>query len=593
MTAPESPRATWLFLWGLITPYRGSLALVALALIIQAVARLAAPWPLKVVLDSVLGGVPLAPPLDRLVGGHTPLAILDIAVAATIVFACIEAAAGYSSAYYTSSVGQWVAHDLRQLLYAHLQRLSLSFHDRRQVGPLISTITDDVRSVQDFASQSLVTMVVDMLTIVGVLVVMFSLNWNFTLIALSVTPLLALFVYRLRHLVRASAHDVRRRQSEIVTIVQEGLTAIRVVKAFAQGAFERQRLDAKSLESVEAGLRARRLRALLPSMVTVLVAGGTGAVLWFGGRLVLDGRMTAGALVVFLVYLSRLFTPIQALARTSTQISQASVGLERVREVLAADERLARAPDARVLTHVTGRVEFREVSFGYVPERLVLQDVSLIAEPGQMIGLVGRSGSGKSTLASLIPRFYDVVSGQVLVDGHDVRSVTARSLRRHIAVVLQETQLFHASVWQNIAYGNAGASLDEVIEAARMAHAHSFIEALPDGYDTIVGQGGVPLSGGQRQRIGIARAMIRRAPIVVLDEPTSGLDAESEALVFDAFERLLAERTAFVIAHRLATIRRADQILVLDQGRIVERGTHDELAGAGGLYAMLLEERER
>lgn len=589
----NGPRATWQFLWDLITPYRGSLTLVALALLVQAVARLAAPWPLKVVLDSVFGGMSLPSALQRLTGDGTPLTVLNAAVIATVAIALVEASAGYASAYHTASVGQWVAHDLRQLLYAHLQRLSLSFHDRRQVGPLISTITDDVRAVQDFASQSLVTMVVDVLTIVGVLVVMLSLNWNFTLIALSVTPLLALFVYRLRHLVRASTHDVRRRQSEIVSIVQEGLTAIRVVKAFAQGAFERQRLDAKSLESVEAGLRARRLRALLPSMVTVLVATGTAAVLWFGGRLVLEGRMTAGALVVFLAYLGRLFTPIQALARTSTQVAQASVGLERVREVLAVDERLTRAPDARVLTRVAGAVEFRNVSFAYVPGRPVLQDISLVATPGEMIGLVGRSGSGKSTLASLIPRFYDPTAGQVLVDGIDVRHVTARSLRKHIAVVLQETQLFHAPVWQNIAYGSPEATREDIVAAATEAHAHAFIEALPDGYDTIVGQGGAPLSGGQRQRIGIARAMIRRASIVVLDEPTSGLDAESEALVFDAFDRLLADRTAFVIAHRLATIRRADRILVLDHGRIVERGTHDTLSRAGGLYALLLEERER
>jgi subfamily B ATP-binding cassette protein MsbA len=328
-------------------------------------------------------------------------------------------------------------------------------------------------------------------------------------------------------------------------------------------------------------------------MVTVLVAGGTGAVLWFGARLVLEERMSAGALLVFLAYLSRLFTPIQALARTSTQVAQASVGIERVREVLAADERLARAPDARVLTAVEGYVEFQQVTFAYEPGRPVLQDISLVATPGQMIGLVGRSGSGKSTLASLIARFYDPLSGQILVDGVDIRQVTARSLRKHIAIVLQETQLFHAPVWQNIAYGSPDATRDDIVAAAGQAHAHGFIEALPEGYDTIIGQGGTPLSGGQRQRIGIARAMIRRAPIVLLDEPTSGLDAESEALVFDAFDRLLAEGTSFVIAHRLATIRRADQILVLDEGRIVERGTHAALAASGGLYAALLEERER
>ncbi len=586
----ETATPTWRFLLQLVRPYRGSLALVVLALGTQTLARLASPWPLKVVLDSVLGGEPLPGTLARLVG-TAPLTVLNVACAATVVIAVVEAGAGYASAFYTASVGQWVAHDLRQLIYSHLQRLSLSFYDRRQVGPLISTITDDVRAVQDFTSQQLVSMAVDLLTIVGVLVVMFSLNWNFTLVALSVTPLLALLVYRLRYLLKASTHDVRRHQSELVSIVQEGLTSIRVVKAFAQGAFERQRLDAKSLESVEAGLRARRIRALLPSAVTLLVATGTAAILWYGGRLVLAGAMTAGSLVVFLAYLGRLFTPIQTLARTSTAIAQASVGLERVREILAADERLPRAPDGREIGDVRGRVEFRHVTFAYEPGRPVLEDVSFVAEPGQLVGLVGRSGSGKSTLASLIPRFYDVASGHVLVDDVDVRQVTARSLRRHIAFVLQETQLFHAPVWQNIAYGRPDATREQIVAAATAAHAHEFIEALPDGYDTLVGQGGVPLSGGQRQRIGIARALVRDARIVLLDEPTSGLDTESEGLVFDAFERLLEGRTAFVIAHRLTTIRRADLILVLDRGRIIERGTHAELVALRGLYATLWEEQ--
>lgn len=590
MTSSPAPLSSWRFTLRLVSPHGGSLALVVAAMAVQTLARLASPWPLKVVLDSVLGSEPLPSMLAALVPDSPPVMVLNLAVGATIAIALVEATAGYVAAYASASVGQYVAHDLRQTVYAHLQRLSLSFFDRRQIGPLISTITDDVKAVQEFASQSLVTMVVDVLTIAGVLVVMLSLNWNFTLVALSVTPLLALFVYRLRHLLRTSTHDVRRRQAEIVSVVQEGLSSIRVVKAFAQGEFERQRLDATSLASVDASLRARRLRALLPSVVTVLVATGTAAVLWFGARLVMQGAMTAGSLVVFLAYLARLFTPIQALARTSTTVAQASVGLERVRDLLATDERLPRAASPRRLDRVRGLVEFRHVSFAYVPGRPVLHDVSLVAEPGQLIGLVGRSGSGKSTLASLIPRFYDVSAGQVLVDGIDVREVRARDLRRHIAFVLQDTQLFHAPVWQNIAYGRPDATRAEIVAAATQAHAHAFIEALPDGYDTIVGPGGQPLSGGQRQRIGIARALIRDAAIVLLDEPTSGLDAESEALVMDAFARLLAGRTAFVIAHRLATVRHADQILVLDAGRVVERGTHEELVALGGVYADMVDE---
>jgi subfamily B ATP-binding cassette protein MsbA len=577
------------FSLGLIRPYLKWLLIVTGAMVIEIAMGLAAPWPLKIVLDSVFGETPLPPAVISLAGGDLDrLERLNVAVIATVGIALLQAASAYVNAYYTVSIGQWIAHDLRLGVYSHLQRLSMSYYDKQQVGPLISTITDDINAVQEFASTSLLDIAIDVLTIAGMLAVMFMLDWQFTVVALVATPLLAVFVFRLRSVIREATRDVRRRQSEIVSIVQEGLGAIRVVKAFAQGAFERQRLGAKSVESVEAALYARRVRSLLGPAVTGMVALGTAAVLWFGARQVLEGAMTAGELVVFLAYLGRLFRPIQGLARASTNIAQAAVGLERVKAVLDADERLPRSPTATTLEQVQGRVEFRGVSFGYDPRRPVLRDITFAVAPGQLVGLVGRSGSGKSTLVTLIPRFYDPQAGVVSIDGVDVREFTIRSLRRRIGFVLQDTQLFHAPVWQNIAYGAPDATREQIVEAARLAQAHEFIEALPDGYDTMLGHGGLTLSGGQRQRLGIARAMVRDAAILILDEPSSGLDAEAERLVFEGLTRLLADRTTFVIAHRLATVRRADVILVLDDGRVVEQGTHVELIAREGLYAELV-----
>jgi subfamily B ATP-binding cassette protein MsbA len=572
----------------LVRPYWKWLVIVVVAMLVETAMGLASPWPLKIVLDSVFDGNPLPPAVAAIAGGPLDrFAALNVAVVATVVIALLQSASAYLNAYYTVSIGQWIAHDLRHSVYAHLQRLSLSYYDKQQVGPLISTITDDINAVQDFASTSLLDIVIDGLTIAGMLAVMFTLNWRFTIVALAVVPLIVLFAVRLRGVVKQATRDLRQKQSEIVTIVQEGLGAIRVVKAFAQGRFERARLDAKSVESVEAALYARRVRSLLGPVVTGVVAIGTAAVLWFGARQVLAGAMTAGALVVFMTYLGKLFRPIQDLAKASTNIAQAAVGLERVMAVLDADERLPRAAHPIALDRADGRVEFRGVTFGYDPTRPVLTDLSFVVEPGQLVGLVGPSGSGKSTLVSLIPRFYDANAGAVLIDGHDVRDLRIGSLRRQIGFVLQETQLFYAPIWQNISYGQPDATREQIIRAAELAQAHAFIEQLPNGYDTIVGPGGLALSGGQKQRLGIARAIVREASIVILDEPSSGLDAESERLVFEGLDRLLAGKTTFVIAHRLSTIRNADVIFVLDRGRIVERGRHDALVAQGGLYAEL------
>jgi subfamily B ATP-binding cassette protein MsbA len=428
---------------------------------------------------------------------------------------------------------------------------------------------------------------INSLTLVGMLGVMLYLNWRFTLIALSVAPFLFLVVLSYTRRIKKASREVRKKEGEIVSVMQEVLSSIRVVKAFAREDYEQKRLEEESLEGVEIGLRARALKAKLAPLVEVIVAVGTCLVLWFGARMVLSGALSAGSLVVFILYLGKMYKPMQQLSKMTDAYSKAVVGYERIREILDTHNEIKDIPGARRAPKFKGGIAFEDVSFGYEPDILVLKDVAFNIEPGQVAALVGPTGAGKSTIISLIPRFYDPTLGVVKVDGQDVRRFQQKSLRQQISFVLQETLLFHGPIWNNIAYGKPEATRSEILRAAEMANASEFIEKLPDGFNTILGERGVTLSGGQRQRIAIARALIRNTPILILDEPSSGLDAASEKLVFEALDRLMEGKTSIVIAHRLSTIRRANCIFVLQSGAIVERGNDDELMRAGGLYAEL------
>jgi len=573
-----------------------ALSVAFLAVLIEGAASLFDPWPIKIVLDYALGSRPMPEWIAGVVRktfGEGTLAIIYFAAIATVVVAAVGAVASYTQNYLTTKVGQMVMLDLRQMLYHHIQRLSLSFYDRTKIGDLISRVTTDVDAIQNFVSTALLGIVVNALTLVGMLAVMFYFNWRFTLIALSVAPILFLQVYTLTRRIKQATRAVRKKESEIVSVVAETLSSIRVVKAFAREDYEEKRLEKETLESIEMTLRARSIKARLAPIVDVLVAIGTCIVLWYGARLVLEGQLTPGALVVFLLYLGKMYKPMRDLSKMTDTVSKAVIGAERIRELIRLEDRVCDRPHARTAPRFRGRIEFDRVYFGYHDAQPVLKDVSMRIEPGQYVALVGPTGAGKSSIISLIPRFYDPFSGRLMIDGEDARNFSLRSLREQISFVLQETILFHAPIWQNIAYGKPEASRDEVIRAARLANAHEFIERTPEGYDTMVGERGVTLSGGQRQRIAIARAIIRNSPILILDEPTSGLDSSSEKLVLEALGRLTAGKTVIVITHHLETIIKADVIFTLKDGSIVERGEHQQLLARGGLYAHLYEDQFR
>jgi subfamily B ATP-binding cassette protein MsbA len=574
----------------LIRPHWKALVIALLAVLGETLAGILEPWPIKVVVDNILQSKKLPGPWAALVlslFGPNTFAVLNFALAAVLLIAVLGAVSAYTEKYLTTSVAQWVGHDLRRTMYQRIQRLSLAEHGESRTGDLLTRVTGDINAIQDFITTALLGIVINVLTLGGMLGVMFYIDWRFTLIGLSVAPVLFLVVYFYTKRIKTASRLVKRKESELLSGVAEGLTSIQVVQAFAREDYEDRRFDWESRQNVVAGLQARSIKARLSPIVDIIVAVGTCLVLGYGARLVIAGQLTTGELIVFLLYLGKTYKPMRDLSKMTNTFSKAAISFERIQELLEFESRVTDLPGARRVPQVRGQIEFDHVSFSYDGVTPVLKDVSLRIEPGQVVAIVGPSGTGKTTIAGLIPRFFDPQSGQVKIDGTDVRQFTLKSLRDQVSFVLQDTLLFRGTIWENIAYGKPDAEIEDTVRAAELANAHEFIVNMPLSYATMVGERGVTLSGGQRQRIAIARAIVRDTPILILDEPTSGLDAASERAVSRALEHLMKGRTTLVIAHHLDTIRRADAIFVIKDSEIVERGTHETLLANGGVYAEL------
>lgn len=567
-----------------LRPYRAmfSFALAQVALI--AGAELLKPWPLKLIIDHVLGGQPLAWPL---VAGWSREGLLLAACAGLVGIYLVLGGLNVLNNYTTIRIGQSMVNDLRGALYNHLQRLSLAFHHRRQVGDLLYRVTADTYAIQTLTMNGVFPILASLILLVGMTAVMLRLDWVLTLLALGICPLLFVTISAMSGRINAAATTAHERESTIYSLVQRTMSAIRVIQAFTKEEEEHRRFMAASADSLKANLRLYNLQTLYAGVVNIVIAVGTALVVWVGARHVLDGVLSVGELVVFTSYLASLYGPINTISQTLGMVEGARAGLTRVQEILAVERGLPEGKRVMSKAEIRGEIRFERVTFAYPASQPVLHDVDLQVAPGQTVAIVGPTGAGKSTLVSLLPRFYDPQEGRVLIDGTDVRGFTLASLRQQIAMVLQPPLVFPVTIGENIAYGRPGASSEAVEQAARLARIHEMIVRLPHGYNTLVGEQGATLSEGERQRLTIARAILRDAPILILDEPTSSVDAETEALIMEGLERLMAGRTTFIIAHRLSTVRRADVILVVRGGQIVEQGSFADLMRRQGPFATL------
>jgi ABC-type multidrug transport system fused ATPase/permease subunit len=545
------------------------------------------PWPLKLVIDFVIPGNTFLPAWAQAQGLDARTWMVIVVCALVLGSAGMSALAAYLREFMINRLGEELAFELRMKLFGHVQRLGLGFHDSTRMGDTITRITEDTRSIRDGVTGSVLQISKSSLEIASYLLFMLLSDWELALIGFLVIPMLAPAVWYFRRRIEKASKKRRKREGELTSVAQETMSSIRLVKTLGREGKQEKQFGKQSSKSAEIGLEVARLEAAYVRTVDVIVACVLCGVIWFGVPRVLGGHLTTGDLALFLFYVKNLYGPLRDVAKQSSKISKAKVGLERVLEILEEKPAVTDSPTARPAPALRGLVEFQGVGFGYSSGRQVLENVSFRAEPGQIVALVGHSGAGKTTILSMISRLYDPTQGCILVDGVDIRDYTLESLRDQISVVLQESVLLQESIYENILYGRAGATREQVMAAAEAAGVGQLVQRLSDGYETEVGARGATLSGGERQRVAIARSIVRGAPILLLDEPTTGLDARSEQIVMQGLNRLMEGKTTLLVSHKLSLVERADLILVLDGGSIVESGTSAELLRRGGLYAQL------
>jgi ABC-type multidrug transport system fused ATPase/permease subunit len=573
-----------------VRPFGRLAALTGLLTVLVAAFGLLAPWPLKILFDSVLGSHPLPEPLMPILGplADDRIALLVTVVAGGFLITLAENLLGVWNSYAQTKLEQGIILDFRSDLFEHAQRLSLAYHDRRKSGGLIYAINYQADSAAGLL-MAVQPLVQSGLTIIGMFWITYRIHAQLALVSLLVVPILYYSVaYYMRH-IDSRIREVKGLEGESLSMIHEAISMLRVIVAFGREPYEHRRFREHGKKAVEARVRVTVRQTAFSLAVNTTTAAGIALVLGFGVYQILQGRMTGGELLIVFAYVTSIYSPLEAISTTIGSLKERFISLEIAFDLLDERPDIRDRPGAVDLRSARGLVRFEGVSFGYRGRADTLREIDFEAEPGSVVGIVGPTGAGKTTLVSLIPRFYDPDAGRVLLDGVDLRGIRLESLRRHISVVLQEPLLFSGTIAENIRYGRLEATPDEIRDAARAANAHDFIEALPDGYSTELGERGARLSGGERQRISIARAFLKDAPVLILDEPTSSIDSRTEAVILDALDRLMAGRTTFMIAHRLSTIRSPDVILVLDGGRLVERGTPDELLARRGLYRQLWE----